>query len=177
MYCSQSLTRRFLITAPKMAFPLPPGSSPFFTDSCIEITGSNLVPCWQYLGTNYIENTDFLLLRSCLLLWERVHGAVVQKRSWFIRPSRGLCTVTALHVIILTKKHIDGTLRLARFPRGDDWYCKRFLTFLLFLIVHVRRMGWEQSNLLSNWRRWISRWSQPRRNTRQQQLLEDHCSS
>jgi hypothetical protein len=34
----QSVTRRFLVTAPTMAIPLPPGSSPLFTDSRTELT-------------------------------------------------------------------------------------------------------------------------------------------
>jgi hypothetical protein len=36
--CSQSVTRRFLVTAPTMAISLPPGSSPLFTDSHTEVT-------------------------------------------------------------------------------------------------------------------------------------------
>jgi hypothetical protein len=35
---SQYVTRRFLVTAPAMAIPLPPGSSPVFTDSRTELT-------------------------------------------------------------------------------------------------------------------------------------------
>jgi hypothetical protein len=36
--CSQSVTRRFLVTAPTMAIPLPPGSNPLFTNSRTEVT-------------------------------------------------------------------------------------------------------------------------------------------
>jgi hypothetical protein len=40
------------------------------------------------------------LLRSCLLLWERVYWAVALKRFWYICLSRDRCIVTALHAII-----------------------------------------------------------------------------
>jgi hypothetical protein len=39
---SQSVTKRFLVTAPTMAIPLPPGSSPFFTDSRTELSLNSL---------------------------------------------------------------------------------------------------------------------------------------
>jgi hypothetical protein len=36
--CSQSVTRRFLVTAATVATSLPPASNPFFTDFHIELT-------------------------------------------------------------------------------------------------------------------------------------------
>jgi hypothetical protein len=47
-------------------------------------------------------NTALLLLRSCLLLLERVYIAVTQKRPWYIRPSRGRFIATALYTTIHT---------------------------------------------------------------------------
>jgi hypothetical protein len=77
-----------------MATPLPPGSSPVFTDSLTELTSSNLVPCLYHLGTDHIDNTALLLLR------ERVYRAVAEKRLWYIRLSRGRRIATALHATI-----------------------------------------------------------------------------
>jgi hypothetical protein len=62
-----------------------------------------------YLGTDHIENTALLLLRSCLLVRESVYRAVAQKRPWHIRPSLGRCIAAALHATILC---VTGPARL-----------------------------------------------------------------
>jgi hypothetical protein len=41
VYCSQSVTRLFPVSAPTMAIPLPPVSSLIFTDSRTELTRSS----------------------------------------------------------------------------------------------------------------------------------------
>jgi hypothetical protein len=45
------------------------------------------------------------MLLSCLLLRERVYRKFGQKRPSYIRPSRGRCIATALHVTIYRPSH------------------------------------------------------------------------
>jgi hypothetical protein len=47
-----------------------------------------------------MENTALLLLRSCLLLWEHVYQAAVQKQPWYMCPSHGRCIKMAIHATI-----------------------------------------------------------------------------
>jgi hypothetical protein len=95
--CSQSVTRSFLVTAPKMAIPLHPVQVLSSQTPVQNWLSSNLVPCLLHLGTYRIENTDLPFLRSCPLLQERVYWSVAQKRPWYTLPSRGCCIATGLH--------------------------------------------------------------------------------
>jgi hypothetical protein len=63
---------------------------------------SNLIPC-LHLGSDHIENTALLLLRSCLLLWEYVYRAVAQKQPWHICLSRGSYIATAVNTTIINE--------------------------------------------------------------------------
>jgi hypothetical protein len=145
-----------------MAIPLPPGSSPLFTDSRTELS-SNLVPCLWYLGTHHIENTALLLLRSCLLLQKCVYRAVAHIRPWYIRLSRGRCVTTALHATILklTFRNQDmrartGFIGLTVFSLGrflvqvihhstGQWYWPvRDTSLLIPPPVNLAPCGWPQ---------------------------------
>jgi hypothetical protein len=90
---------------------------------------SNFVPCLYHLGTDHIENTALLLLRSCLLLQERIYRAVAQKRPWYVRLSLGRWIATALHTTI----RWYGYVKCCILHKGD---CLR-------LFVIVIRGGWR----------------------------------
>jgi hypothetical protein len=60
--CSQSVTRRFLVTAPAMAIPNS-SSSPLFRDSCTELS-TDFVPRLLHLGMDHTENAVLPLLQS-----------------------------------------------------------------------------------------------------------------
>jgi hypothetical protein len=81
-----------------MVVPLPPGTSPLFTDSRTELTWS---PQLSLITSRHgPHKKHLLLLRSCLLLRERDYRADTQKRPWYIRPSRRRCIATALHATV-----------------------------------------------------------------------------
>jgi hypothetical protein len=68
---------------------------------------SNLVPCLSQHGPHRKHNSSIVqLLCPCLLLWERVYGAVARKRSWYMRPYRGYYMTTALHLQYYTPTSI-----------------------------------------------------------------------
>jgi hypothetical protein len=81
VYYSHSVTRRFLLTAPTMAIPLPPGSSPLFTDSRTELTELiapivfSITPRHEPRRNSPFPTVPLLLLVDSLLR-ERVYQAV-----------------------------------------------------------------------------------------------------
>jgi hypothetical protein len=78
-YCSQSVTRRFLVTAPTMYISLSPGSTPFFIESRTEMTGVSLSlisrptvrrPCCR--GIKHPSGADdqiFITIIQLLVCW------------------------------------------------------------------------------------------------------------
>jgi hypothetical protein len=58
LLCSQSVTRRFLATAPTTAIPLHAGLGPLLTDSRTELPGSELLYDWRFTTNQFVFATN-----------------------------------------------------------------------------------------------------------------------
>jgi hypothetical protein len=101
VWCSESVTGRFLVTAPTMPTSLPPVHNSL-SSHLLPLATSRHGPCCC--------SPTVAFLRICcpatgivplFVSQERVYRTVAKKRPWYIRPSRGRCVATALHATIL----------------------------------------------------------------------------